>query len=361
MIWQMHEGFQLKTPLTADKLKEANKWGEITLLNLNEAPESPIAQVETQLQQEIDSLNRYPDIKRAELSQAVAEQTGVPAEHQAWGAGASDLLYRAFNAVALQGKNAIAPTPTFWGYERIYRLTNVDIRRVELSQDCTTSIDQILAEIDDNTGLVSIVTPANPTGLSVTEDELITLAQRVPEDVLLLVDEVYFEFARDKLDSVKILSEYRKGCWAVLRSFSKAYALASARIGYALCSDEGVAHRLIESGLNFPVAGLSFAAANAVYQDPDFLTTVLKETIKQRQWISDELVKIGLEPLESDTNFVSVKLPIPAEQALLGLKEQGLVCGQWNHPEFANYIRITVGTAEENVQLVKALNQVLQN
>lgn len=361
MPWLMEEGFTLKTPLTDDYIKDnASQFDEISLLHLNEAIESPEALVKEEIHQALTSLNRYPDIKRGPLSRAVEKNTGVDIKCQAWGAGASDLLYRAFNAVSCVGKNAVAPTPTFWGYERIYNLTRVDIRRVELAADYQIHAQDVLAAMDENTGLVSVVTPGTPTGISMAESDLIELAQKIPADVLFLIDEVYFEFAQNELDIIALLRQHRQGHWAVLRSFSKAYALASARIGYALCSSEDVAHRLIESGLNFPVAGLSFSAAYSVYTDEHFAKNMIRTISERREWLYQQLQALGLEPLPSDTNFVSVSLPIPATQSLPALKEAGILCSAWNHPNYPNHIRITVGSEQDNQQLVDTVAALLK-
>ncbi|TBR41977.1 histidinol-phosphate aminotransferase family protein [Marinomonas agarivorans] len=360
MVWKMKEGFTLQTPLTNDKVAEKpEELGHLSLLNLNEAYHPPREVVEESIVDVCNELHRYPDIKYNKLSRAVSDRTGVPVENQAWGAGASDLLYRAFNAVAKSNKKAVAPTPTFWGYERIYRLTGVDIERVELRSDCQTYAQDILNVVDDNTALVCLVTPANPTGLSMKKEDLIQLASELAPEILLLIDEVYFEFAEDSINAVELLKEFRNGHWAVLRSFSKAYALASARIGYALCSSEDVAHKLIESGLNFPVSKTSFSAAYAVYTAPNFLKNIVKTTCLSREWIVSQLKSLSLNPIASDTNFVSVELPISSKESLLYLKEAGVVCGQWNHARFANYIRITVGTQEENQKLVNSIRQLL--
>ena len=361
MPWLMEEGFTLKTPLTNDHiLDNAGQLDGINLLHLNEAFESPAELVGNEIHETLEHLNRYPDIKRGPLSRAVAENTGVETQCQAWGAGASDLLYRAFNAVSNAGKNAVAPTPTFWGYERIYGLTKVDIRRVEIASDYQIHAKDILAAIDSNTGLVSVVTPGSPTGISMTEEDLIELAQKIPDDVLFLIDEVYFEFAQNKLDIVSLLRQHRKGHWTILRSFSKAYALASARIGYALCSSGDVTHRLIESGLNFPVSSLSFSAAYAVYTDKNFLGNMVHTVSERREWLYQELQELGLKPLKSDTNFVSVSLPIAATQSLPVLKEAGVLCSAWNHPSYPNHIRITVGSEQANQHLIDAMAALLK-
>lgn len=362
MPWLMEEGFTLKTPLTNDHiLDNAGQFDELNLLHLNEAFESPAELVKGDITQTLESLNRYPDIKRGPLSRAVSKKTGVEVSCQAWGAGASDLLYRAFNAVSNAGKNAVAPTPTFWGYERIYGLTKVDIRRVEIADDYQIHAKDILAAMDDNTGLVSVVTPGSPTGISMAEEDLIELAQKIPADVLFLIDEVYFEFAQNKLDMIELLRQHRQGHWAVLRSFSKAYALASARIGYALCSSEDVTHRLIESGLNFPVSSLSFSAAYAVYTDEKFLTDMVHTVSERREWMYQELLALGLAPLKSDTNFVSVSLPLPSVQSLPALKEAGVLCSAWNHPSYLNHIRITVGNEQANQQVISAITALLKS
>lgn len=111
MPWLMDKGFTLKTPLTNDYIEDnAAQFEEMNLLHLNEAFDSPEALVKREVEASLSSLNRYPDIKRGPLSRAVAKNTGVEPDCQAWGAGASDLLYRAFNAVSNAGKNAVAPT-----------------------------------------------------------------------------------------------------------------------------------------------------------------------------------------------------------------------------------------------------------
>lgn len=360
MVWLMEPGFTLKTPLTNDRIVDnPDQFNDISLLHLNEAFDSPSELVEGSLLNSLDSLNRYPDIKRAALSRAVEKNTGVSVACQAWGAGASDLLYRAFNAAKNAKKNAIAPSPTFWGYERIYGLTQVDIRRVNIRNDLQIHATDILAEIDENTGLVSVVTPGSPTGVSMTEDDLIVLAKEIPDDVLFLIDEVYFEFAENNIDTIALLRQHRKGHWGVIRSFSKAYALASARIGYALCSSEDVANRLIESGLNFPVSSLSFSAAHAVYTDKTFLSNMVNTVKERRAWLYQQLEKIGLKPIPSDTNFISVELPIPAQQTLSILKDDNILCSQWNHSSFPNYIRITVGSDKENNKFITALTKLI--
>ncbi|MGO3344489.1 MAG: pyridoxal phosphate-dependent aminotransferase [Marinomonas sp.] len=362
MVWLMDKDFTLKTPLTNDHISEnPEQFSNISMLHLNEAFEAPADLVKAGVAHSFDSLNRYPDIKRAALSRAVADNTGVEPKCQAWGSGASDLLYRAFCAVKNAGKNAIAPTPTFWGYERIYGLTQVDIRRVEIRSDLQMHAADILAAVDENTALVSVVTPGSPTGISMTEGDLLALAKGIPDDVLFLIDEVYFEFAKESLNAIELLRKHRTGHWAVIRSFSKAYALASARIGYALCSSEDVANRLIESGLNFPVSSLSFSAAHAVYTDPKFLTNMVTCITQRRAWMHQQLEVMGLNPIPSDTNFISVKLPIPAPQALAILKESKVLCSQWNHPSFPNYIRITIGSEEANQQFVNALSALLES
>jgi len=360
MPWLMDKEFTLKTPLTNDYIVDNEaQFDEMNLLHLNEAFDSPEALVKNEVEASLSSLNRYPDIKRGPLSRAVAKNTGVEPDCQAWGAGASDLLYRAFNAVSNVGKNAVAPTPTFWGYERIYGLTKVDIRRVQTAADYQIYAKDVLAAMDENTGLVSIVTPGSPTGISMREEDIIELAKKIPEDVLFLIDEVYFEFAQNEMDVIALLREHRVGHWAVLRSFSKAYALASARIGYALCSSVDVTHRLIESGLNFPVSSLSFSAAYAVYTDETFLSNMIKTVSERRLWLSQQLTALGLAPIPSDTNFVSVSLPMPATESLPALKEAGVLCSPWNHPAYPNHIRITVGTEKANAQLINALTALL--
>ena len=159
------------------------------------------------------------------------------------------------------------PVPTFWGYRALVAAAEAETTFTRLNSDGTINVEGVKQAINDQTKLVFCVTPNNPTGLVLPEDDLNQLITQIPNDVLFVVDEAYFEFAAFSggPDVVKALKE-RAGPWIIVRTFSKAYAMAGMRIGYALCSDAVLAQALRKTTCVFNVPILAMFAAEAGLQ-----------------------------------------------------------------------------------------------
>ena len=216
--------------------------------------------------------------------------------------------------------------------------------------------------IAPNTGVMTFSTPANPSGLAVPEADIIKFATDTPDHILLLVDEVYVEYAAfdGATDMVALLRKYRpNGKWLILRSFSKAYAMAGARIGYGLASDQDLAARLENDTINFTVSSLAFAAALPAYLDNQRLTKILSENKQQRVKFEADLQSLGLEYLQPSANFISVKMPREASYYIEKLFNNKIVCAGWNDPNFPNYLRVALTNDEERIKFISALKLLL--
>lgn len=335
---------------------------EFTYLGLNENPNGPTNEMKHDIMAAAEQINRYPDNHYSGLSHAVAAKTNVSPHEQIWGAGASDLIQRVVTTNFRAGLNIISPAPTFWGYERVYSIIKADVTRVQLLKDGHTDVDAMLAAIAPNTGVMTFTTPANPSGLAVPEADIIKFATQTPDHILLLVDEVYSEYARfdGAADMVKLMREHRpNGKWLILRSFSKAYAMAGARIGYGLASDKNLAAQLENDAINFTVSSLAFAAALPAYLDDQRLTKIMAENKIQRTKIEANLKELGLKYLKSSANFISIVMPKEASFYIEKLFDKKIVCAGWNVPEFPNYLRVSLTNDEERLKFISALKELL--
>lgn len=327
------------------------------LLGLNESPLPPGQAVQEGVARGAALLNRYPDNVDSELVAAVARRTSVGAERQVWGSGAGELINRAVGIAARERLTIVSPSPTFWGYERCFLLFGSEVTRIGHDSDGRLDVEALLGAVDRRTGIVTFATPGNPNGLSLSIEEIAHIARNVPDDVLLMVDEVYFEFAAHEggPDALAILQRERKGPWIVLRSFSKAYRLAGARIGYGLAGDERTARRIREHSLNFTISAPAFAAALAAYEDVDGLAQYLAFNARNKALLNEALTRNAITALPSSANFVSARLNEPAKDAAARLRGAGIICAPWNHADFPHHLRIGVGDEADTSAVIDVL------
>ncbi|MCC2099134.1 MAG: histidinol-phosphate aminotransferase family protein [Hyphomicrobiales bacterium] len=351
-----------KPPPTRDHLASQGKNPDaMHLLGLNEAPLAPSGRVAGVLSQAAEYLNRYPDNIHEQLTKAVEKIDGVPVERQIWGSGAGELINRAVAVATNAGLNIVSMSPTFWGYERVYALHDANVHRTGLHKDGSMDVDALLAAIDGSTGIVTFATPGNPSGVSLSEEEIVHIARKTPDNVLLMVDEVYYEFCAHEggPNALEILKRERTSPWLVLRSFSKAYRLAGARVGYGFASDAMTARRIREHSLNFTISTIGFVAALASFEDRAELERYLAQNAAVKKYLTDSLASIGANPFPSAANFVSARLSVPAAEAAKALLQQNIVCAAWNHPDFPNNLRIGVGSMESADAVCNALKPLL--
>lgn len=331
------------------------------LLGLNEAPQPPSGAMADILAAATQYLNRYPDNIDHRLSEALARRSGVSLDRQIWGNGAGELINRAVAVATQAGLNIVSPSPTFWGYERVYALHRAQVRRTGLLPDGGLDVEELLGAIDANTGIVTFATPGNPSGKSLSEAEIIHIARQTPADSLLMVDEVYHEFCAHEggPDALAILQKERKSPWLVLRSFSKAYRLAGARVGYGFASDPATARKIREHSLNFTVSSLGFAAAYCAFEAVDALKSYLTENARIKSLLTGQLEELGLKTFHSSSNFVSVQMPKPANDVIKQLRANSIICAGWNHEDFPKAIRIGVSDEKGVVAVKDALDKII--
>lgn len=334
--------------------------GRILPMGLNECLLPPSPRVIEAVRNAIGSINRYPDAQCPALSDVITARTGVPVPRIVWGNGSEELIQGAIALSVQPGDRVVLPVPTFWGYRAIIRASGAVLVEVPNREDGMPDADGIIARSREGARIAFCVTPNNPSGAMLSGTDLENLVSGVPEDCILFIDEAYYEFGEHAggPDVLAALAR-RSGPWIVARTFSKAYAMAGMRVGYALCSSEAIAGALKATTCVFNVPILAQAAALAALADTVHLKWILDTIAEGRQQLDSGLRSLGLSPLGSVGNFVSVRVPMPGQLAARRMLERGVQINAWADPGYGDFIRITVGTKDMNEACVKALGEVI--
>ena len=333
---------------------------KVHMLHLNESPYPPSPKAVEAARASASTLNRYPDSQGKALAQALSARTGIPAGHILFGCGSDELIHDFCTFALSPGDHAVVPAPTFPSFAVEARVQGATPLRVKLDARGANDAAGLVAAVTERTRLVFCCTPNPPSGGQMTAAGIEQVAQGVPEHVLLIVDEAYHEYGCQAggPDVLPILAK-RRGPWAVMRTFSKAYGLAGARLGYALCGAQDVAEALRKVKLHFGATAPAQAAALAALEDDAYLDKVVAAVARERQRLSDGLAGLGLEVFPSAANFVSAKLPIPAAAAVEQLRQRRILIRDWRDPEHLHEIRITVGLAGDTDAAIAALRDIL--
>jgi histidinol-phosphate/aromatic aminotransferase/cobyric acid decarboxylase-like protein len=222
---------------TADSLAREGSFAQPVLLHLNECPYPPSPRVVEAIGRSAAGANRYAEPRPDALAAALAVKTGVSAANIVLGNGSDEILALVCQMALAPGDSAVMPTPSFPRYRLGTRMMGAEPRLVRNRDDGRNDVAGLLGAIDRSTRLVFACTPNNPSGAPLPRDEVRALVEGVPDDVLLVMDEAYYEFdaaegGEGALDELR----RRRGPWLSTRTMSKAYAIAGLRVGYGLAS-----------------------------------------------------------------------------------------------------------------------------
>lgn len=334
-------------------------------LHLNECPLPPSPAVVEAVRAAAASANRYPDAQAGALRAALSQRTGVAPDCIVFGTGSEELLNLTTLIAVDPGDEVVTAVPAFGRYVQSTRLAGGMAIRVPVQANGSNDIPGMLAAITPRTRIVYCALPNNPTGWNNTADEIALLTAKAPDSVLLVIDEAYYEFARHAGGADVLMAlQARKGPWMVLRTFSKAYCLAGLRLGYALCSAAEVANALQRIRTVFNANALVQAAALAALQDEAYLATVLETCATERGRLDAGLRALGLTPMPTVTNFMSIPLPtspvpMKAADVVARMLEHDILIGAWSDGGRDDVIRISIGGPEDTDAVLAAMKSIL--
>ena len=337
---------------------EINK--RIHRMDLNECPYPPSPNVLAAIQNISPTLNRYPDGTCPMLTPLIAKSLGVDEKTITWGGGSTQLLTSIAQISVAPDQDLVTPQLVWKRFEGIYKIVDANVISVPNKSDGAINVKAMIDAIGNDTRLLICVTPNNPTGLMLTESEIRHISENTPENVLLFMDEAYHEFAihAGGPDALEILKD-RKGPWVVTRTFSKAYALAGLRLGYAICSSIEIVNAIRLVASTFSLSGIAEAAGIAAWNEPEYTKFILEQNEIERTRIINGLRNMGYDPMDSVTNFVSCDMKHPAIDIVKRMRERNVRISTVGGSEFENFIRLSMGTPEDTDAFLENLRQVL--
>ncbi|MCB5912228.1 histidinol-phosphate transaminase [Streptomyces pinistramenti] len=307
-------------------------------LSSNENPYPPLPGVLETAVAAAGAFNRYPDLACTGLMAELAERFSVPLEHLATGTGSVGVAQQLVQATAGPGDEVIYAWRSFEAYPIVTQVSGATSVKVPLTSDEVHDLDAMLAAITDRTRLIFVCNPNNPTGTVVRRAELEAFLDRVPGDVLVVLDEAYREFIRDAEvpDGVDLYRDRPNVC--VLRTFSKAYGLAGLRVGFAV-AHEPVAAALRKTAVPFGVSQLAQEAAVASLRSEAALLERVDALVAERARVVDALAGQGWTVPESQANFVWLRLGDRTTDFAAACERAGVVV----RPFAGEGVRVTIG------------------
>ena len=317
-------------------------------LSSNENPYPPLPGVVEAASAAVAAMNRYPDMGSSALYAALADRLAVPVTDLAVATGSVALLYQLPMAFCDPGDEVVYAWRSFEAYPIAAAAAGATSVQVPLLPDGRHDLEAMLAAITDRTKVVTVCTPNNPTGPSVTQTELDAFIARVPEHVVVVVDEAYVEFVRMD-DAVDGLATYRAHPNVVLfRTFSKAYGLAGFRVGYAVAHSE-IAAALRAVSLPFGVSAVAQVAAVASLEAESALLERVDALVAERDRVGAALREVGWDVPEAQGNFFWFALGERTADFAAACDEAGIVV----RPFAGEGCRVSVGEPEANDRLVE--------
>ena len=321
----------------------------------NENPFGCSDKVKQAVAESISSLALYPDGNATLLREALAQKLGLKEDQLVFGAGSNEIITFIAQVFLAPGDESIFAHPSFVWYETAVRSTGAQPVVVPLKEH-RHDLEAMKNAITDKTKVIWICNPNNPTGTIITREEQDAFLQAVPTNVVVVLDEAYYEFARgeDYPESLPLLQKYPN--LIILRTFSKAYGLASLRVGYGAASSEMVSY-LNRIRPPFNVNTLAQIAAAAALEDQDFVAKTVAGNKKGLAALYSAFDRLKLNYAKSHANFIWVETPHPSGEMFQRLLRKGVIV----RPFMGGWLRITVGTGEENSALVQALEETLND
>lgn len=300
-----------------------------------------------------NGVNRYPDPYQSDLKSVLAELKGVAAKNMMLGNGSDevlDLLFRAF--CEPKQDNVVVTSPSYGMYKVLANLNNVELKEVLLEEDFSLNSNKILAAVNENTKMILLCSPNNPTG-NVIDFEVIEKLL-INTNCLVVIDEAYIDFST-KNSSIEKLSKYKQ--LVVSQTLSKFYGMAGIRLGMCFASEEIIT---ILNRIKPPYNVNVLTQNKALKLLKNYDNSYKKEVIEQRKLLSESLAKLPfvVKVYPSDANFILIKTTDANTIYNELIKKQIVVRNRTKEALCENCLRITVGTPEENRLLITALKEI---
>ncbi|HOP32623.1 MAG TPA: histidinol-phosphate transaminase [Candidatus Hydrothermia bacterium] len=333
--------------------------GEIIKLASNENPLGPSPKAMEMVSRYIKELNLYPDDSAYSLTKKIAEMNGLSTDEVILGNGSVEIMQMIDLAFVNPGESIVTSEKSFSLYKIIGDIVGARVIETPM-KDGKIDLNLILEGIKEDTKVVFIDNPTNPMGTLCPKDEVEDFMKRVPEDVIVVWDEAYYEYARGEhfKETIDYVKQGRNVI--VLRTFSKVYGLAGLRLGYAFAKKE-IIDALGRTRLPFNVNTMAQIAAYYALEDTEHVRKSVEMNSKGLEYLYEEFSKMNLKFYRSWGNFILVDLGINSDKPYNFLLKKGIIVRPVKNYSLPTCLRITVGTPSQNQKLVEGLKEFLEH
>ncbi|WP_336148875.1 histidinol-phosphate transaminase [Acinetobacter ursingii] len=336
---------------------EQPKIQNLLKLNTNENPYPPspkvVQAVQAVLAHQADALRLYPDPDASQLKQAIATQQNVSIDQVFVGNGSDEVLAHIFKAFFIQDQPILYPDITYSFYPVYSQFFGIETKQVPLNDDFEIVVD----DYSQANGGIIITNPNAPTSIALSLQQIEQILQANPDRVVV-IDEAYVDFGAET--AVGLVNQYDN--LVVCQTTSKSRSLAGLRVGFAIAQAHLIAAlEAVKNSFNsYPMDRFAIAAAVASFEDQAYFEAQCQKVIQSRDKLVEELKVIGFKVLPSKANFIFVTHPArDAAELATQLREQGVLVRYFNKPRIDQYLRITIGTDQQNQRLVETLKTLL--
>lgn len=310
--------------------------------------------VKNALQKSISEWEKYPDPFCRSLVKKLSERENSPPENIVCGNGAADLIFRIVQTVKPQ--KAVVCAPSFSEYSKALVQSGSEISAYFLSEKSGFALDEkILEMLDESVQMLILCTPNNPTGRTVDGELLRRICERCKaNDIVFLCDECFIDFTENAAHAEQFLNPNV----VVLKAFTKIYAMAGLRLGYALFGDKALAEKVRRNGQFWSVSAPAQTAGEAALDEKNYLEKTLELVKKEREFLTENLRNFGFKVYPSEANFILFYTKLPLDEMLLSEKILIRNCANFDGLE-QGYFRAAVRSHEENSALVGAIERCL--
>ncbi|MCT8138901.1 histidinol-phosphate transaminase [Anaerobacillus sp. CMMVII] len=342
-----------------EEVKKQFGLAEVIKLASNENPFGCSKFAKQAISEALDNLAIYPDGYAATIRTDVANVLKVKEDQLIFGNGSDEIIQILCRALLSPETNTVCAVPSFPQYKHNAVIEGAEVREVTLING-VHDLEGMLAQIDENTRIVWVCNPNNPSGTYVSAEKFKEFIARVPKDVLVVSDEAYYEYvvAEDYPETIPLLKEYEN--LMVLRTFSKAYGLASLRIGYGVGNPQFI-EKIEPAREPFNTSLLAQVAASAALGDQQFISSCKSQNREGLEQFYSFCNEYKLDYYPSQGNFILIDLKKPGNDSFNYLLARGFIVRSGEALGFPTSLRITVGNARQNDAIIEELKNFLNS
>lgn len=332
---------------------------KVSKLASNENPLGPSPFAIREMTNALWDIHRYPDMHAYALKAQLSELYDLKPENITLGNGSEGIMGYIARAFLSPGSEVLTSENTFIGFYILARSVGAQLNLVPLTSDYRYDVEKLASSINEKTKIIYIANPNNPTGTYITKKEFDHLMGYVPDHVLVILDEAYFEYGAE-IEDYPDSMDYRYDNVITLRTFSKAYGLSGVRVGYGFGHEDLIAN-LNKVKLPFEPNLIAQKGAVGALKDRPHLERTLKTNAKLLKECESYLKEKGFNPIKSITNFITIKTGSEEASNYLfnALLDEGVIIRPLKANEMADFVRISIGTEDEMKHFYEAMDKVL--